>query len=90
VAYLFIQRFGRSALTLGYSMAGANLVMAPFVPPIRRAGRHRLPHCAQPGGRFSAPTGTHRQPLADLSDSERVHTNYAVSAMFLTAMAAMR
>src|SRR5437868_9825177 len=32
VAYLFIRRFGRSPLMLGYSVASADLVLAPFVP----------------------------------------------------------
>src|SRR5690242_7977842 len=32
IAYLFIRRFGHSALTLGYSIAAADVVLAPFVP----------------------------------------------------------
>ena len=32
VAYLFIRRFGRSSLALSYSIAGAGVVLAPFVP----------------------------------------------------------
>ena len=32
VGYLFIKRFARSPLTLGYSIAGANVVLAPFIP----------------------------------------------------------
>src|ERR1035441_7507607 len=32
VAYLFIRRFGHSALTLGYSVAASDLVLAPFIP----------------------------------------------------------
>jgi DASS family divalent anion:Na+ symporter len=32
VAYLFIRRFGHSPLTLGYSIAAADVPLAPFVP----------------------------------------------------------
>ena len=32
LAYLFVRRFGHSSLTLGYSIAASDLVLAPFVP----------------------------------------------------------
>jgi divalent anion:Na+ symporter, DASS family len=32
VAYFFISRFARTPLTLGYSVAISDLVLAPFVP----------------------------------------------------------
>jgi hypothetical protein len=32
LAFFFIRRFGHSALTLGYSVAASDLVLAPFVP----------------------------------------------------------
>src|SRR5262249_14507067 len=32
VAYGFIRRFGHSSLTLGYSIAVSDLVLAPFIP----------------------------------------------------------
>src|SRR5262249_23677592 len=32
LAYFFIGRFGRSSLTLGYSIVASDLVLAPFVP----------------------------------------------------------
>ncbi len=32
VGYLFIERFGRTPLRLGYSLAAADLVLAPFIP----------------------------------------------------------
>src|SRR6202165_3414266 len=32
IAYLFIRRFGHSALTLAYSLVAADVVLAPFVP----------------------------------------------------------
>src|SRR5260370_26204767 len=32
IAYLFIRRFGHSALTLGYSLLASDVVLAPFVP----------------------------------------------------------
>ena len=32
IAFMFVQSFGHNALTLGYSLAAADVVMAPFVP----------------------------------------------------------
>src|ERR1700684_2462355 len=32
VGYLFIRRFARSPLTLGYSITAANVAIAPFIP----------------------------------------------------------
>ena len=32
VAYTLIRRFGRSSLTLGYSIAASELILAPFIP----------------------------------------------------------
>src|SRR5438045_2871958 len=32
VAYIFIRRFGHSSLTLGYSIAASDAVLAPFIP----------------------------------------------------------
>jgi divalent anion:Na+ symporter, DASS family len=32
IGYLFVRRFARSPLSLGYSLAAADLVLAPFVP----------------------------------------------------------
>ncbi len=88
VAYVFIRRFGRSALTLGYSLAGANLVVAPFVPSdTARGGGIIFPiarSLAQVFGSEPGPTANRMGAFLMLS---AFHTNYAVSAMFLTAMA---
>jgi len=32
IGYLFIRRFARTPLSLGYSLAAADLVLAPFIP----------------------------------------------------------
>ena len=32
IAFLFIRRFGKSTLSLGYSLAAADVALAPFVP----------------------------------------------------------
>ncbi|MBI1748160.1 MAG: DASS family sodium-coupled anion symporter [Acidobacteria bacterium] len=89
VAYLFIRRFGYSALTLGYSIAAADLVLAPFVPsdtargggviyPITRSLCHVLD--SEPG------------PTANRIGSFLIlvgfHATYTASAMFLTGMVA--
>ena len=40
VGYLFVRRFARTPLRLGYSMAAADLVLAPFVPSDTARGVH--------------------------------------------------
>ena len=89
VAYLFIQRFGRSALTLGYSMAGANLVVAPFVPSdTARGGGIVFPITRSLAQVFGSEPGPTANRLGTFLILSAFHSNYAVSAMFLTGMAA--
>jgi len=89
VAYLFIQRFGRSALTLGYSMAGANLVLAPFVPSdTARGGGIIFPITRSLAQVFGSEPGPTANRLGTFLILSAFHTNYTVSAMFLTGMAA--
>ena len=89
VAYLFINRFGRNSLTLGYSISVSDLVLAPFVPSDTARG----------GGIISPITGSVAEALGSQpgSASARLggflvlvafHTTYVASAMFLTGMAA--
>jgi len=88
VAYLFIRRFGRSALTLAYSVTGANLVMAPFVPSdTARGGGIIFPIVRSLAQVFGSEPGPTANRLGSFLILTAFHANYAVSAMFLTAMA---
>ncbi len=89
IAYGFIHRFGRSTLSLGYSLAGADLLLAPFVPSdTARSGGVLYPvarSVAEAAGSTPGPTagviGTFLMLVG-------FHATYTASAMFLTAMAA--
>jgi DASS family divalent anion:Na+ symporter len=89
VAYFFIRKFGRNALTLGYSISVSDLVLAPFVPSDTARG----------GGIICPITQSVAQVLGSEPDSVSgtmggflvlvaFHTTYVASAMFLTGMAA--
>lgn len=89
VAYVIISRFGRSPLTLGYSIAASDLVLAPFVPsdtargggiiaPIIRGLAQALD--SEPG-----PTASRAGTFLMLVG---FHSTYTASGMFLTGMAA--
>ena len=89
VAYFFIQRFGHSALTLAYSVTGANLVVAPFVPSdTARGGGIIFPITRSLALVFGSEPGPTANRLGSFLMLSAFHANYAVSAMFLTAMAA--
>lgn len=88
VAYSFIRRFGHSSLTLGYSIAASDLVLAPFIPSdTARGGGIIAPVVnsiaraleSEPGGR-TAELGTFLVLVG-------FHSTYTASAMFLTGMA---
>ena len=89
IAYFFIGRFGRTSLTLGYSVAISNLVLAPFVPSdTARGGGIIAPiirSLAQALGSEPGPTGNRIGAYLTLVG---FHCTYAASAMFLTGMAA--
>ncbi len=89
VGYLFIQRFARSPLTLGYAIASADLVLAPFVPSdTARGGGIVFPitlSVAQDFDSHPGPTSTRMGKFLILT---AFHTTYTASAIFLTGMAA--
>ena len=89
VAYLFIQRFGQSALTLGYSIALSDLVLAPFVPSdTARGGGIISPITRSVAGALGSEPGTNSGKLGGFLVLVAFHTTYVASAMFLTGMAA--
>src|SRR5689334_6836012 len=89
VAYYFIHRFGRSPLTLGYSLAAADVVLAPFVPSdTARGGGIMFPvtrSVAQAAGSEPGPTADRLGAFLVLVS---FHATYTASGMFLTGMAA--
>ena len=89
VAYLFIRRFGRSALTLGYSIALSDLVLAPFVPSdTARGGGIISPITRSVAGALGSEPGTSSAKIGGFLVLVAFHTTYVGSAMFLTGMAA--
>jgi len=89
VAYLFIGRFGRSPLMLGYSVAGADLVLAPFVPSdTARGGGIISPVVTSIARAVGSEPGPTADELGAFLTLVAFHTTYTASAMFLTGMAA--
>lgn len=88
VAYLFIRRFGRSALTLGYSIAFSDLVLAPFVPSdTARGGGIISPITRSVARALGSEPGTESGRIGGFLVLVAFHTTYVASAMFLTGMA---
>lgn len=89
LAYFFIERLGRNTLSLGYALAGADLLMAPFVPSdTARSGGVMFPiakSVAEAAGSTPGPTAG---VLGTFLMLVGFHSTYTASAMFLTAMAA--
>ncbi len=89
VAYLFIRRFGRNPLMLGYSVAGADLVLAPFVPSdTARGGGIVCPVVISIARAVGSEPGPTAGELGGFLTLVGFHTTYTASAMFLTGMAA--
>lgn len=89
VAYLFIRKFGHSALTLGYSIAAADVVLAPFVPSdTARGGGIIYPITRSLAQAFGSEPGPTASRLGSFLMLVGYHTTYTASAMFLTGMAA--
>lgn len=89
VAYLFIRKFGKGAVTLGYSVAAANLVLAPFVPSdTARGGGIIFPITKSLALVFGSEPGVTANRLGSYLMLVGFHSTYTASGMFLTSMAA--
>jgi DASS family divalent anion:Na+ symporter len=89
VGYLFIQRFARSPLSLGYSMAAADLVLAPFIPSdTARGGGVVFPITRSVAAAFGSEPGPSARLMGSFLMLVSFHTTYTASATFLTGMAA--
>ena len=89
IAYLFISRFGRTSLTLGYSLALSNLVLATIVPSdTARGGGVMAPLTRSLARVLESEPGQTANRIGAYLTLVSFHTTYAASAMFLTGMAA--
>ena len=89
VGYLFIRRFGRTPLTVGYSIAAADLVLAPFIPSdTARGGGVVYPIARSVSEVFGSEPGATARRMGSFLMLVAFHTTYNASAMFLTGMAA--
>jgi len=89
VGYLFIRRFARSPLSLGYSLAAADLVLAPFIPSdTARGGGVVFPITRSVAADFGSEPGPTSKLIGSFLVLVSFHTTYTASAMFLTGMAA--
>lgn len=89
VGYLFIRRFGRTPLSVGYSVAMADLVLAPFIPSdTARGGGIVFPITRSVASVFGSEPGATASRIGSYLVLVSFHATYTASAMFLTGMAA--
>jgi DASS family divalent anion:Na+ symporter len=89
VGYLFIRRFARSPLSLGYSIAAADLMLAPFIPSdTARGGGVIFPITRSVAAAFGSEPGPTSRLIGSFLALVSFHATYTASAMFLTGMAA--
>ena len=89
VGYLFIRFFARTPLTLGYSLAGADAILAPFIPSdTARGGGIVCPMARSVAQAFGSEPGPTARRMGSFLMLVAFHATYTASAMFLTGMAA--
>jgi DASS family divalent anion:Na+ symporter len=89
VGYLFIQRFARTPLSLAYSLAAADLVLAPFIPSdTARGGGVVFPITRSVAAAFGSEPGPTAKLIGTFLVLVSFHTTYTASAIYLTGMAA--
>lgn len=89
VGYLFIRRFARSPLTLGYSIAAADVVLAPFIPSdTARGGGVIFPVARSVAADFGSEPGPTARRIGTFLMLTAFHATYTASGIFLTGMAA--
>lgn len=89
VGYVFIRLFARTPLTLGYSLAAADAVLAPFIPSdTARGGGIVCPMTRSVAAAFGSEPGPTAGRMGSFLMLIAFHATYTASAMFLTGMAA--
>jgi DASS family divalent anion:Na+ symporter len=88
VAYIFIRRFGHTSLTLSYSIAASDAVLAPFIPSdTARGGGIVYPIVLSIARALGSEPGGSTHQLGAFLMLVGFHSTYTASAMFLTGMA---
>jgi DASS family divalent anion:Na+ symporter len=89
VGYLFIKQFARSPLTLGYSIAAADVALAPFIPSdTARGGGVIFPVTRSVALDFGSEPGPTAGRIGTYLMLTAFHATYTASGIFLTGMAA--
>lgn len=89
VGYFFIRQFARTPLSLGYSLAAADLVLAPFIPSdTARGGGIVFPVVRNVAADLGSEPGPTAKKIGEFLTLVSYHTTYAASGIFLTGMAA--
>jgi DASS family divalent anion:Na+ symporter len=89
VAYILIERFARTPLTLAYSVAATDLILAPFVPSdTARGGAIISPVVKGLASALGSEPGPTANRIGSYLTLVGFHGTYTASAMFLTGMAA--
>lgn len=89
VGFLFIRQFARTPLTLGYSIAAADVVLAPFVPSdTARGGGVVFPITRSVALAFGSEPGPTSARIGTFLILTAFHATYTASAIFLTGMVA--
>lgn len=89
IAYVFVRRFGHSALTLGYSIAATNVTLASVVPSdTARGGGIIYPISRGLAQVFDSEPGPTGARIGTFLMLVGFHSTYTSSGMFLTGMAA--
>jgi len=89
IAFTFVRWFGSSALRLGYALAGADLVVSPFIPSdTARAGGIIFPIARSLAESYDSHPGPTAQRLGAYLMQCAYHIGCTTAAIFLTSMAA--
>ncbi len=89
VAYIFIERFGKSSLSLGYSIVATDALLAVFIPSdTARGGGIVFPIVRSLAQAFDSEPGATARRIGNFLVLVGFHATYTASAMFLTGMAA--
>jgi len=89
VGYLCVRHFARTPLSLSYSIAAADLVLAPFIPSdTARGGGVVFPIARSVASAFGSEPGPTAGRIGTFLMLASFHTTYTASGIFLTGMAA--
>jgi DASS family divalent anion:Na+ symporter len=89
IAFIFVRWFGTSSLRLGYALAGADLVVSPFIPSdTARAGGIIFPIARSLAESYDSHPGPTARRLGAYLVQCAYHIGCTTAAIFLTSMAA--